>query len=98
MHHKAIITFGKKENRPFHAECSCETAADFGSNQEARDYLAMHLVRLQGINSAEFVDETVKPLPEPVQGNAPPKVVPPPPPPTPPAPPSAPNSRTTTVA
>jgi hypothetical protein len=65
MHHVAKITFGKVENRPYHAECSCSTAGDFASHQEARDYLAMHLSRLQGINSAEFQDATVAPVPIP---------------------------------
>lgn len=62
MHHLAKITFGKAENRPYHGECACGTAGDFVSNQDAREYLAMHLTRLQGINSAGFEDQTVAPL------------------------------------
>jgi hypothetical protein len=69
MHHLAKISFGKLENRPYHAECACSVAGDFSSNEEARNYLAMHVTRLQGINSADFVDETVTPLP--VQEQAP---------------------------
>lgn len=66
MHHLAKITFGKFTQKPFHGECACGTAIDSGSNEEARNFLAMHLTRLQGINSAEFVDETVQPAPLPV--------------------------------
>jgi hypothetical protein len=67
MHHLAKLTFGKVDQLPFHAECACGTAGDFRSRQQGADYLVMHLTRLQGINSAEFVDETVAPLyaPEP---------------------------------
>lgn len=65
MHHLAKIAFGKLTNRPYHAECACGTAGDFGGNEEARLFLGNHLARLQGINSAEFVDETVTPLPVP---------------------------------
>jgi hypothetical protein len=67
MHHVAKVTFGKLENRPYHAECVCGTAGDFSDHGEARNYLAMHLARLQGINSAEFVDATVSPVPIPAQ-------------------------------
>jgi hypothetical protein len=62
MHHLAKVTFGKVERLPYHAECSCGTAGDFPNNERAREYLAMHLARLQGINSGAFVDETVAPL------------------------------------
>lgn len=70
MHHLAKVTFGKVEMRPYHGECSCGTAGDFAGNGEARNWLAMHLTRLQGINSGELVDETVAPLPVPaVEGD-----------------------------
>ena len=62
MHHVAKITFGKVKNRPYHGECACGTAGDFASNEETRNYLAMHISRLQGINSADFIDDTVAPL------------------------------------
>ena len=65
MHHLAKITFGKFEMIPFHAECACGTAGDFSSNQEAKNWIVGHLARLQGINSAELVDETSQPLPPP---------------------------------
>jgi hypothetical protein len=65
MHHLAKLTFGKVDQLPFHAECACGTAGDFRSRQQGADYLVMHLTRLQGINSAEFVDETVAPVPAP---------------------------------
>jgi len=71
VHHLAKITFGKFENRPFHGECACGTAGDFSSNGEARNWLAMHLTRLQGINSSDFVDETVAPLPVPPESSQP---------------------------
>lgn len=67
MHHATKITFGKFAQKPFHGECACGTAIDSGSNEEARNFLAGHLARLQGINSGSFEDETVQPspLPEP---------------------------------
>ena len=54
MHHLAKIMFGKFEQLPYRAECACGTAGDFSDHAEAQNYLAMHLTRLQGINSAEF--------------------------------------------
>jgi hypothetical protein len=65
MHHKATVTFGTAINRPFHAECACGTQGDFSDHDEATTYLAMHHIRLQGINSAELKDETVGPVQDP---------------------------------
>jgi outer membrane biosynthesis protein TonB len=76
MHHLAKITFGKVENLPYHAECACGTAGDFAGKVEASNYVANHLTRLQGINSAEFVDETATPMPVP-QPEPEPEVIPP---------------------
>lgn len=68
MHHLAKIMFGKFEQLPYRAECACGTAGDFSDHAEAQNYLAMHLTRLQGINSAEFVDLTLASLPIPRSG------------------------------
>jgi hypothetical protein len=62
MHHELKISFGEALDRPFHVQCSCGTAGDFENHELAVGYVAMHTVRLQGINSASYVDETVTPL------------------------------------
>lgn len=58
MHHLAKVTLSGRPNFPYHASCVCGPSGDFGTKQAAMDYIAMHFVRQQGINSAEFVDET----------------------------------------
>lgn len=62
MHHIARLSFGATPNKMFHAACSCGPSGDFGDRESANGFLVMHLTRLQGINSGEFVDETVAPL------------------------------------
>lgn len=67
MHHELKISFGEAIGRPFHVQCSCGTAGDFENHEFAVGYVAAHSVRLQGINSASFTDDTVAPLPVPTE-------------------------------
>jgi hypothetical protein len=56
MHHKATIKLGTHDNLPYNIQCSCGTGGDFGSEQEAINWMNQnHFRYLQGVNTAEFV-------------------------------------------
>ena len=60
MHHIGTIT--KTSNtRPFHAQCSCGTAGDFFSAEQASEYLQGHHAKLGGISTSSLVDNSDKP-------------------------------------
>lgn len=61
MHHRATITDGKADGRPFNIACACGTGGDFGSKEQAQQFMGTHFSALGGINTYEFVDATAKP-------------------------------------
>lgn len=63
MHHKATIKLGTHDNLNYNIQCSCGTGGDFGSKEEAINWItANHFRYLQGVNTAEFVDATPQPV------------------------------------
>ena len=64
MHHRAVTKLGTHDSRPVNIQCSCGTGGDFGSVEEAQGWMLQNHFRfLQGINTAEFADETTRPVP-----------------------------------
>lgn len=61
MHHKMTIRRDEAmPARPFFASCSCGPQGNFAKKEEAKGYLDFHRGNvLGGINTAEFVDETL---------------------------------------
>lgn len=67
MHHRAVVKFGTHDSLGYNIQCACGTGGDFGSKEEAMAWMkANHFRYLQGINTAEMVDDTPKPEPTPV--------------------------------
>jgi hypothetical protein len=66
LHHVGTITKTSKV-REFHAECSCGTAGDFATKEDAASYLQGHFGKqLGGIATVELVDKSDEPEVEPV--------------------------------
>ena len=98
MEHVGTITKSSRfPNREFHGECSCGTAGDFTTKEDASNYLTSHggkVTALGPTNTFKLVDDSAKPevfpnLPTPhapsaaAAASATSKVVAPPPPPIP---------------
>jgi hypothetical protein len=63
MHHKATIKLGSHDHLGYNIQCSCGTGGDFGSKDEAMNWMTVnHFRYLQGVNTAEFVDATPQPV------------------------------------
>jgi hypothetical protein len=59
MHHKATVKLGTHDHLNVNIQCSCGTGGDFSSKEEAMGWMQQnHFRYLQGVNTAEFVDET----------------------------------------
>ena len=63
MHHRAVITDSKADGRPFKIQCACGTGGDFGSKEQAQQFMGTHFAALGGINTYEFADSSAKPEP-----------------------------------
>jgi hypothetical protein len=65
MHHVGTITKSTKfPNREFHGECSCGTAGDFTTKEEASGYLNSHGAKVTALgpaNTFKLVDDSAKP-------------------------------------
>jgi hypothetical protein len=105
MDHIGTITKTTKfPRREFHGECSCGTAGDFATKDEAASYLTGHgnkVVALGPVNTFELVDNSDKPEAKPAPprtphiggvGTMPPAHAAPPP-----APPPPPDAKAQTV-
>lgn len=87
MLHYAEIKKGRFETKPVSATCSCSTAGDFATVDEARAWIEGHFRNLSGIDTTELhvADDELKQEGQPTPAPAP-KPEPPPPPPPPPTP------------
>ena len=62
MHHRATIKTGTHDALPVNILCVCGTGGDFGSKEEAAQWMAYnHFRTLGGINTAEIVDTIPEP-------------------------------------
>ena len=54
MHHKATLTIGTAVGRPYHIQCSCNSAGDFAKEHMAVDWFNRHTSRLGPTETSEL--------------------------------------------
>lgn len=58
MLHKATVTTGKLDGRPFHVECACGVAGDFLTEQDAGAWIAtVHFRRIGASETSELASQ-----------------------------------------
>jgi hypothetical protein len=61
MHHIGTLTrLAKFPDTPIHAQCSCGTAGNFATIEDATAYLQSHFAKLTGMSTFELVDDTAE--------------------------------------
>jgi len=54
VHHKATLTIGKADNRPYHIQCACGSAGDFNLEAQAVAWINKHFSRIGPSETSEL--------------------------------------------